>query len=265
MRSTAAPIECLCLLSLAACAGNGEGLDANGRPLGSGGGGVLTADLASIQEHVFTPICTQCHAGASAAQGLRLDAGASYNSLVGVASSESPSVLRVRPGDPGRSYLVQKLEGRASVGARMPLDQPALPDATIEVIKQWITDGALREPGAGGFVVELVTGEPEAISVGFNRSVDSNLVDANSVMLEQLDATTGAARIVSARAAVSRHNDALVRVLPDGPLVPGTYRLRLRGGDPYALADWAGVALDGDRDGRPGGDHVVVVTILESP
>ncbi len=136
--------------TLAGCGGgNGEGLDSNGRPIGSGDGGAtpLTADFASIQSHVFTPICTVCHAGGGAPQGLRLDATNSYALLVGVPSTEVPSVLRVAPGQPDASYLIQKLEGHAAVGARMPFGGPYLDTATIEVVRQWIAAGA--QPASG--------------------------------------------------------------------------------------------------------------------
>ena len=109
----------------------------------SGGwSGALTADFQSIQEHVFTPVCTVCHAGGAAPQGLRLDAANSHAMLVGVPSNEVSSVLRVAPGRPDDSYLIQKLEGRAAVGARMPLGGPYLDSATITVIRQWIAAGA---------------------------------------------------------------------------------------------------------------------------
>ena len=133
-------------LLLAACGGgSGEGLDANGRPVDEGGGGALplAPTWASLQQNVFTPACTGCHAGASAPQGLRLDAANSYAMLVGVSSSEVPSLLRVAPGDPGASYLVQKLEGSAAVGARMPLGGPYLDATTIAAVRDWITAGAL--------------------------------------------------------------------------------------------------------------------------
>src|SRR5579863_10656015 len=127
---------------LGACAGNGEGLDANGRPLMPGGGTPppLSADFESIQQNIFTPICSVCHAGAGAPEGLRLDAADSYNLLVGVPSTEVPSILRVKPGDPDNSYIIQKLEGHAAVGGQMPLGQTPLPAATIAFIAQWITD-----------------------------------------------------------------------------------------------------------------------------
>jgi len=72
------------------------------------------------------PICSVCHIGGAAPEGLRLDAADSFNLLVGVPSTEVPSLLRVKPGDPDNSYIIQKLEGhaagRCANAFRMPLD-----------------------------------------------------------------------------------------------------------------------------------------------
>lgn len=133
---------------LAACAGNGEGLDENGRPVGESDGiGAFEPTIESIQDHVFTPICAECHFGAGAPQGLVLsDAQTSYDNLVGVMSSEVPAYYRVLPGDPDASYLVHKIEGTQAVGNRMPNGcpdtQPCLDADTIATIRQWIADGA---------------------------------------------------------------------------------------------------------------------------
>ncbi|MFN7724230.1 MAG: hypothetical protein ACK5QH_04110 [Rubrivivax sp.] len=139
-----------CVLALlSACGGgSGEGLDANGRPLSEGGGPVASAaTLAALQANVFTPVCAGCHAGATAPAGLRLDTlDNSYSQLVGVSSVEVSSLRRVNPGNPNDSYLVQKLEGSAAVGARMPFGGPYLDAATIALVRQWIADGALKEP-----------------------------------------------------------------------------------------------------------------------
>jgi hypothetical protein len=139
---------------LSACAGKGTGLDQGGRPLppGGSGGGTLAADFDSIQQNVFTPICTACHAGSNAPQGLHLDAANSYAQLVGVPSVEQPSILRVAVGDPDGSYIIQKLEGHAATGAQMPFGGPPLPAATIAVIRQWISAGALRPQDLSGEV-----------------------------------------------------------------------------------------------------------------
>ena len=102
------------------------------------------ATLANIQSTVFTPNCATsgCHTGTSPPQGLRLDDGFSFGNLVGVASNEVPSLLRVAPNDPDNSYLVQKIEGTAAVGSRMPLGSAALDQGLIDDIRQWIQDGA---------------------------------------------------------------------------------------------------------------------------
>lgn len=133
--------------SIGGCGGgSGAGLDANGRPIGEGAdpSGPLLPNYASIQSHVFTPICSVCHAGGSAPQGLRLDASNAYAMTVGVSSAEVPSILRIKPGDPDNSYLIQKIEGHASVGARMPYGGPYLDAATIAMIRQWIANGAVQ-------------------------------------------------------------------------------------------------------------------------
>ena len=54
---------------------------------------------------------------------------------------EDGDFQRVEPADPDNSYLIQKLEGSASFGAQMPIGGP-LNQETIDVIRQWITDGA---------------------------------------------------------------------------------------------------------------------------
>jgi len=138
---------CAAAAVIAGCGGgSGAGLDANGRPIGEGDdpGGPMTASFSSIQSHVFTPICTACHAGGAAPQGLRLDAANSYAMLVGTASAEVSSLKRVAPGDSANSYLIHKLEGHQSVGARMPFGGPYLDAATIGLIRQWIDNGAQK-------------------------------------------------------------------------------------------------------------------------
>ena len=102
--------------------------------------------LAQIQQQVFSPICSGCHSGPTSnnlPSGMNLTSTAnSFAALVGVASIEVPAVNRVEPGDPDNSYLIHKLEGTQSVGSRMPQGGPFLPQATIDMIRDWITDGA---------------------------------------------------------------------------------------------------------------------------
>jgi hypothetical protein len=245
---------------LAGCAGNGQGLDANGQPLqpGSSGSGPLTADFDSIQAHVFTPICTMCHIGAGAPHGLRLDAADSYNLLVGVPSDEVPSVLRVKPGDPSNSYVIQKLEGHAAVGERMPLGGPYLSGDVIAVIRQWITDGAMRSSAtaatAAAFSVssvapssnEVLRESPTPVMIGFTRDLDVTRIDAQAASIERLTSAEGGAptETVQAHLTVPSVNQRVLLLWPNRPLAPGSYRVVLRQSPDSPITDIAGAALE---------------------
>lgn len=136
------------ILFLTNCAGNGQGLDANGNPIGSGGEEPPVAfdpTFTNIQTNVFTPFCTPCHIGTNAPQGLRLDEASSFDLIVGVRSVERPDLFRVEPGNPNNSYLIRKLEGGPGIaGAQMPLNIRPLNQPTINAIRVWIARGALR-------------------------------------------------------------------------------------------------------------------------
>jgi len=162
----------LILLSLLFCActaGNGDGLDTSGRPIGEAPDPNDQPTLANIQARIFTPICVQCHVGAGAPQGLRLDSTYSFADLVGVPSREASSLNRVEPFDPDRSYMFQKISGTAAVGVRMPLGGPVLSNEDIELVRQWIADGAL--PASAG----LNSNAGKALGASASR-VDGTLV-----------------------------------------------------------------------------------------
>jgi hypothetical protein len=248
-------IPFLCALILAACAGNGQGLDANGRPLVPGGDTTLplSDDFESLQENIFTPICSVCHVGASAPQGLRLDAANSYNLLVGVPSTEVPAILRVKPGDPDDSYIIQKLEGHAAVGAHMPFgcptSQPCLPASTIAFIRQWITNGApaaaasaLDAPLAITSIVpdskEAVTQAPPQIVVAFNHDLDVSQLGTYAVHIEKL--ANGMWERLPARVSVSSANLRALMIWPSRIVSGGHYRVVMDGGAATHFSDIAG-------------------------
>jgi hypothetical protein len=131
------------LLALAACGGGGEDAPASAPPPPPQG---LQPTLASIQANVFTPSCAKagCHDAVSLQAGLNLQAGLSWQNLYLMASSQNASLTRVIPMNPDGSLLIHKLEGTQSVGGPMPADGPPfLQQSTIQVIRQWIQDGAL--------------------------------------------------------------------------------------------------------------------------
>jgi hypothetical protein len=70
-----------------------------------------------------------------------------YAYLVNRPGLEHANELRVKPGDPSTSLVIDKLRNR-NVATQMPLGAEPLEEADIAAIESWITAGALRSPGA---------------------------------------------------------------------------------------------------------------------
>jgi hypothetical protein len=256
---------------LASCGGSGDGLDQNGRPIsgdGDGGGSTLTPDLQSIQENVFTPICTACHIGAAAPLGFRLDAASAYAMLVNAPSVEVPALLRVSPGNPDSSYLIQKLEGHAAVGGQMPLGQAPLPQATIDVIREWIQNGAPAPAQATDSLTRLAAVTPTEDEI-LTRTAPEPLIAAtgalelSSINPQNLTVERSASGEFDDSADVMLVHGATIDVrsneptvfmlaLPESERVPGNYRVTLRGTGPTPVLD---------RQGRPISDFTLRYTI----
>ncbi|MBL8949637.1 MAG: hypothetical protein JNK82_02595 [Myxococcaceae bacterium] len=165
------PLALVTCALLGACAGTGEGLDLDGRPLkpdaggdagaaagedGGSDGGARDAGVVDertrfvwIQRNILTETCAvYCHRGASAPKGLQLEASKAYDKLVGVPSVEVPGLMRVKPGAPFDSYLYVKIvpTDARRVGERMPLDEPPYLSAEkIEAVRGWIARGAPKD------------------------------------------------------------------------------------------------------------------------
>ncbi len=262
-------------------AGSGEGLDISGRPLGEGGDVPLAPTLASVQANVFNPSCIVCHAGASAPQGLRLDAANSFTNLVGVASRQGSSFLRVAPGDPDQSYLIHKLEGTASTGEQMPLGGPPIPQSTINFVRQWIVDGAL--PDSGGPpnmppVVASLTPVPDSIvanflpdiTAGFDQDIDASTINVMTFTLIRSggDGTFGDGNeevITPVSVVLSGMNPRLaIMDLTGVSAIEDRYQVTLHGSGANMILSINAAALDGEYagsfpsgDGIEGGDFVV--------
>ena len=275
-------------LALTACSG-GNGSDNGNNDTGNPNPPPSTFDpvFSQVQANVFTPSCavSGCHTGAGAPQGLRLDEANSYGLLVGQASSEVPGTLRVAPGDPDNSYLIQKLEGTASVGAQMPLNAAPLPQSTIDIIRQWITDGALddRVPSADPLRVaslspvpgsDLVTAPTEIVAM-FDRELDVSTVNASTFILEASggDGTFGdgdESTITASAITTSPANAPTTATfdLSGVALDDDTYRVRLLGDGASVILDIDANALDGEfsgtfpsGDGTQGGDFEATFTL----
>lgn len=111
----------------------------------------LQPTFSSIQREIFNTTdssgrqaCTTCHVPGGPAGFLPLVEGVAYGNLVGRVSGAKPGAVRVIPGDPDNSYLVQKLEGAPGiVGQRMPRTTgPFLTEGQMRIIRRWIELGA---------------------------------------------------------------------------------------------------------------------------
>jgi len=107
--------------------------------------------FANDIQPIFTVNCISlgCHIGPTPQQGMDLTSGESYAHIVGVASMELNSMLRINPQNPSTSYLFQKVSGThltvGGTGDRMPPPpRPALDDDEIELLRIWITEGAMN-------------------------------------------------------------------------------------------------------------------------
>ena len=99
--------------------------------------------LSAIETEIFARNCTfsSCHGAASPQEGMSL-VSPSHAALSGVPSTEVPTMMRIAPGDPDGSYLLQKISSPTPQdGVRMPPDQP-LPPHKIDAIRLWIAAGA---------------------------------------------------------------------------------------------------------------------------
>ena len=115
----------------------------------------LEPTFSSVQSQIFETTdvagrqaCVNCHTnvGRNPSGGLNLAHGVAYDQIVNIASARKAGAIRIIPGDPDSSYLVQKLEGRTGIlGARMPISGPPyLTDGQILILRRWIALGAPR-------------------------------------------------------------------------------------------------------------------------
>ncbi len=132
---------------LAACGGDGGGsspMAPNG-PTGEPADRVIKDNpsfAGDVQDIFERNGCTAsgCH-GTFAASELSLAEGSAYAEIVNV-PAVSEDFLLVKPNDPQNSYVVIKVEGRHTVGSRMPLAGVPLDDIDIANLRNWIVQWA---------------------------------------------------------------------------------------------------------------------------
>jgi hypothetical protein len=103
------------------------------------------ATFTRVQSEVFSISCVAsvCHTGSAPAEMMNLT-GDAYDDIVDVPSVQAPDKVRVKPGDPDGSYLLDKLLGKQMIGDQMPVGVP-LEEERIDLVRRWIAAGALDD------------------------------------------------------------------------------------------------------------------------
>jgi hypothetical protein len=109
----------------------------------------IQRDILEARDSSGRAACTECHTdvGRTPSGGQNLRHDVAYANWVNVPVREKPGAIRVIPGDPENSYVIQKIEGRPGiVGERMPrTGGPYLTPGQIRIIKRWIELGAKND------------------------------------------------------------------------------------------------------------------------
>ena len=128
--------------------------------------GAADGGCPDVGAAVFTPMCAKsgCHATASMAASLDLQAPDIFQRLVGKPASGGAGVLIDPSGNPMKSVLYTKLTASPPFGSQMPLIGPKLDSATLACVGTGITTEAQAASDAGsedaGADSELDAGPP---------------------------------------------------------------------------------------------------------
>lgn len=264
-------ISLLLIGQLAACgAGDGTGLDANGQPIGETplpgtepepDPQALQATLASIQEHVLTPICAQCHVGNNAPLGLRMDdLETSIANLINVDAVTNSQFKRINPGESAeQSFLFLKISGDPQAGNQMPLGQTPLSADTIAVIRQWIESGAPIDDQqlivAQSKWLVSPNGQSLSVSLRFSQPIDQTQLDmADFEFSANNEQAQWSINTSNAQLTWLSANQLEVMNIPFDPETK-SLSLAINRANTTSVFSQSGVWLDGDRDGNAGGEY----------
>lgn len=144
--------------------GEGAGGDGDGDAApGDGDGDTMPGDaddepmaptLTMVRDQVFNVRCSTCHVAGSPPRGLilgpNLPIATLYDNIVNVAADQS-TLDYIEPNNPQASFLFRKIAGThetangcsaGTCGGRMPQGQAALSQTLIDLVEDWIADGA---------------------------------------------------------------------------------------------------------------------------
>lgn len=127
-------------MGITACSDNSTGSNEGNSGGGGNDGGNTAPTFANVQA-IFNGNCATsgCHNASSEQSGVNLS---SYNSVINSVGSQYGKKV-IQPNDAAGSPLVDKISSdNPQFGSRMPLNSPPLSDDQINLIRQWIDEGA---------------------------------------------------------------------------------------------------------------------------
>ncbi|MCW8877204.1 MAG: hypothetical protein OQK04_00535 [Kangiellaceae bacterium] len=233
--------------------GSGEFLEQNEEP-------IETDYLARVQSEIFSPICTQCHQGQQAPLGLRLDSvEQSFNNLVNVTAQGNGNFLRVEPFSLERSFLWLKVTGNSVAGQRMPLGLPPLSSEQIQLIEDWILNGAL--PSESQKLVSLAKvefkSEQEVVYVQFTFD---GFINRGSVIPQSITVRSMHKLIQSYSLTDVNDTGFTIRVTKD-ELVHGQLEILVGENNGALIMDQINRPLDFDNNEKAGGSYVYSIQL----
>lgn len=153
---TRAVLSALLLFGAAACSDDlvagGSGVDAGVEddPLLSI---TPTFESGSLEELQVTIIQERCSGQPGLCHNSQFEPNLSttantYAYMVNRPAIENGGRLRVNPGDPDTSFLIDKIRNRNGVQTQMPLGAEPLTEDEMQLFEAWINAGSLRDPDA---------------------------------------------------------------------------------------------------------------------
>lgn len=127
------------LTFMVSCSSSSTGSNGGGDGGGNGGDDDTRQPTFTNVQQIFNGSCggSGCHID-ERTSGVRLDTYDNATNSVG----DQYGILVIQPGDADGSPLVDKIEPDPEHGERMPLGQGALPQDDIDLIREWINQGA---------------------------------------------------------------------------------------------------------------------------
>jgi hypothetical protein len=134
----------LAILTACGSGGSEPGAGASGAPATTDGAATIAkVTFTEVYDQVFKGSCLNCHTGfIGQFNGLDVSTqSAAYANMVNKSSSRCRGETLVVPGHAGSSLLYLKVTS-PPCGSLMPQNGPALPQSSIDLIKNWIDEGA---------------------------------------------------------------------------------------------------------------------------